>query len=102
MAEYAVLPEEFENIGIKDLLENEVAYAVPWSVWVKTDGTASINGTFSFEESPEGTLEMKVTKQKDIILVYLNTIKNHKFTKSEAPPHMGANEEDYIPVKFIK
>jgi len=102
MSEQDTLPEEFEGVGIKDLLEGEIVYTVPWSVWVKLDSTAAINGNYDFKADPHGTLSMKISRAGDRILVYTDTLKDHKFTKSDSPSHAGAKEEDYIPVRFVK
>ena len=29
--------KQFEEVGIKDLLEGETAYTLPWSIWVKPE-----------------------------------------------------------------
>ena len=65
--ELEILPEEFDAVGIKDLIVGETAYTVPWSVWVKLDGSAAINGTFAFEESPAGTMSMEIKKELCLI-----------------------------------
>lgn len=102
ITEFTTLPEEFDALGIKDLIVGETAYAVPWSVWVRLNGTAAINGSFNFEEHPSGTLSMEIKKVGPKIQVNLKTIGNYKFERSETPPHNGSSEEDYIPVIFIK
>lgn len=102
MAEFITLPEEFDALGIKDLIDGETAYTVPWSVWVKLNGTAAINGNFNFEEQPSGTLSMEIKKQGNKIQVNLKTVGKYKFERSENPPHQGSIEEDYIPATFIK
>lgn len=100
--EFTTLPEEFDALGIKDLIDGETAYTVPWSVWVRLNGTAAINGSFNFEEHPKGTLSMEIKKVGQKIQVNLKTVGNYKFERSETPPHSGANEEDYISATFIK
>lgn len=100
--ELTILPEEFDAIGIKDLLIGETACTVPWSIWVKRDGSAAINGTFVFEKSPAGTMSMEIKRENDRVQVNLKTVGKYKFERSENPPHKGSSEEDYIPVTFIK
>ena len=102
MTESSKLPEEFEAVGIEDMLQGESAYTVPWSVWVKPDGTAEINGTFPFHEKPVGTSKMGIIRDTDHVKVDTKTIKGETFSKTDNPPHMGAKEEDYIPVRFVK
>lgn len=101
MTETDFLPEELEEVGIKDLLDSESVYTVPWSIWVNSNGRARINGRYTFKEEPGGTASMKITRRGDEILVDTKTI-NYKFSKNETPPHVGANEENYLPVKFVK
>lgn len=102
MTEFTVLPEEFDQLNIKDLIDGETAYSVPWSVWVKMNGTAQINGKYSFEEKPKGTASMEIKRRGNEILINLKTVGNYKFDRQESPPHLGSTEEDYIPVVFDK
>lgn len=100
--EYSHLPEELEAIGIEDLQNGETAYTVPWSVWVKMDKSAFINGHFPFTAEARGTLSMLIKRRGDDVLVDMSTLEDHKFSRSEFPPHMGAKPEDYLPVKFVR
>jgi hypothetical protein len=58
----AYLPEEMEEVGLKDLLEGDVVYTVPWAMYAEEDGSLWLHGGYNFEYSPKGTLEMKVSK----------------------------------------
>lgn len=103
MAEsYSKLPEELEAMGIEDLADGEMAFTVPWSIWVKRDKSAMINGSYSFSSEPHGTSSMRVKRSIAEVLVDLDSLKDEKFSPSDNPPHMGAKPEDYLPVRFVR
>ncbi|MBI3559277.1 hypothetical protein HY085_02680 [Candidatus Gottesmanbacteria bacterium] len=100
--EYNQLPEELEQIGIEDLQNEELAYVVPWAIWIKKDREALINGHYSFSAEEHGTQSMRIKRRGPEILVDMASLGNSKFSRSEQPPHVGARPEDYLPVKFVK
>ena len=84
--EYSKLPEELEEIGIEDLQEGEVAYTMPWCIWLKMDRSASINKHSPFSTEEKGTLDMRIKKRASEVLVDMDSLKNSKFSRSEYPP----------------
>jgi hypothetical protein len=96
------LPEEFESVGIKDMIEGEEAYTVPWAIWVDREGKLRINGEYDFHSEPHGTASMRIKKRGNEILVDVNSIKGERFSRSVGPPHLGSTSEKYLPVKFVK
>lgn len=102
MTEFNTLPEKFEEITLAELDQGEVAYVVPWSVWVKSNGTMGINRGFTFSKEPGGTQSIRIKRRGEEFLVDMTSLEGYKFSREGSPPHMGSTENDYLPVKFVK
>jgi len=57
------IPEELEEIGINDLLEEDGwVYTLPWAVYADKSGRVWINGKYPFGTEPAGTLNLKIRR----------------------------------------
>jgi hypothetical protein len=100
--EFRKLPGHLEELGIADLMDGASAYTLPWAIWVDREGVPRINGNYTFEKEPMGTVSMRIERRGDEIYVDLDSIEGETFRRSDNPPHMGSSEEDFLPVVFYK
>ena len=96
--EQSQLPDELVEVTIADLIEGEVVYTVPWALFADGDGNLWINGNFSFDHEPHGTLHMMIEKRGKFIAVVKKTIGDYRFSKSEPSFVGGAN---WMPVVLV-
>ena len=75
----AILPEQHEQIGLKDLLNKEVVYTVPWAMYADSNGELWLNGDYTFGLSSRGTSTMKVTKKDSQYICDISKCKDHKW-----------------------
>lgn len=80
----AFLTEEMEEVGLKDLVEGESVYTVPWAMYAEEDGSLWLHGGYTFEDSPKGTLQMKVSKIDGEYVVNLSQCGDHKYSRTGA------------------
>lgn len=84
----ANLPDENEEIGLKDLLDGEVVYTVPWAMFADRQGNLWLNGNYTFRDKPMGTLRMKVSKMRGEYIVDISHCQYHKWSRGE-PGYVG-------------
>ncbi len=71
------LPKE---IGpLKDLMNNEIGYAVPWAMHLDSQGFCWLNGDYLFFSQPGGTLEMKITKKNNSYICDIRKCQDYKW-----------------------
>ena len=73
----AVLPENLEEVGLKDIADGESVYTVPWAMYADDNGALWLNGNYSFDKHSHGTHEMKVTKDKGDYICDVSLCKDH-------------------------
>ncbi|OGC56940.1 hypothetical protein A3H26_01415 [candidate division WWE3 bacterium RIFCSPLOWO2_12_FULL_36_10] len=95
------LPPEFEqNNDIETLMDGRIAYTVPWSIWVDSDGSAFINKRYQFKDEQSGTFKVRIVREGDNIVIFTDSIEGETFSRHSAPSHNGATLDDYMPVVF--
>lgn len=95
------LPDELEEVGIKDLLEGEEAYTVPWAMFADSEGALWIKGSYPFHQVPGGTVQMRIRRRAGMIEVFQDTIpEDHRFSRGKSA-YVGGND-DAIPVILLK
>ena len=95
----STLPDDLVEVTIKDLLPSERAYTVPWAMCASECGELWINGRYTFDLSPGGTVQMKIKMNSTgMVTVYKNTI-NQKYSSGNiSGRHVGATQEHFLPV----
>jgi len=92
----SILPESFEENTIRHMLPGDVGYTVPWAMWADTDRCLWINGKYSVDSTPGGTVCMFIKRTEDGVIVYQNTIGTHRYSPVEQPGFVGG--ADPLPV----
>jgi hypothetical protein len=73
----AVLPESLKEVGLKDIVDGESVYTVPWAMYADDNGALWLHGDYHFEKDSGGTLQMKVTKDKGDYICDVSLCKDH-------------------------
>jgi len=80
------LPDHLEEITIKDMLEGESNYTVPWAMWADEKGRLWLNGRYFFHKEDGGigkTTRMKITRINGGFEVDISRCKNEKWASEE-------------------
>ncbi len=73
----AMLPESLEEVTLKDLMDGEVVYTVPWAMWSDKSGRLWLNRGYTFDHQPGGTVKMKVSKNDGKYICDVSLCKDH-------------------------
>lgn len=93
----AKLPESLEAVGLKDIVDGESVYTVPWAMYADDNGSMWLNGNYSFEDHSGGTLRMKVTKKSGDYICDVSMCKDHGWSRGG-----GQFFGDFIPLPVAK
>jgi hypothetical protein len=80
----AKIPDSLIEITLKDILEGESVFTVPWCMYAEKDGSLFLNGNYSFYHEPHGTVSMKVTKKDGEYVVDISLCADHRWNPSGA------------------
>jgi len=94
----ARLPDELVQCGIKDMIEGEVGWTVPWAMYADYDGSLWLNGSYTLQENPGGTVEMMISKKYNQYIVDITHCLEWKWNKG-TPGFVGDFEP--IPVSEL-
>ncbi|QQG96192.1 hypothetical protein HBE99_04430 [Mycobacteroides chelonae] len=99
----AILPEGIEETAISDMTVGDVAYTVPWAMWVDRQRRCWLRPDFSVETAPCGTASMRIRKRTDGFHVErTGYAREYEWRISDTPSAVvGANSTDYIPVRTL-
>ncbi len=84
----AMLPDHLEEVTIKDMLEGESCYTVPWAMWADEKGHLWLNGSYLFHKEDGGagkTTRMKITRINGGFEVDTSRCKDEKWASEENP-----------------
>jgi len=74
-----MLPESFEENTIEQMLPGDRGYTVPWAMFPDQNRVLWINGHYTIDSEPFGTGHMLIERTKTGVIVYQNTIGDHKY-----------------------
>lgn len=89
----ALLPEQLESVTLKDMLDGESFYIMPWGMYADNDGRMWLNGNYPISGEEKGTLKLLVTKRHGAYIVDVSMCKNEKWSRGE-PSFVG----DFTPL----
>jgi hypothetical protein len=92
--------EVLETSAVRDMRVGDVAFSVPWAVAVTADGRAYINGDYTTEQSPGGTVEMRIERQERGFVIEVPS--SYKYQLADEVPWLGAHPEDVLPVIEVR
>ena len=95
------LPEEMTEDSVVRMRDGEEGYVVPWAMFANPQRRLFIVGTYTVHVKPGGTVQMKIKKQGETILVDRKTIRGEKYSPG-MPCYMGVSKKDYLPVQLIE
>ena len=76
----ATLPENLESVGLKDILENQSVYTVPWAMYADNNRMLWLNGNYTFGDQPHGTQQMRVIKMNGEYICDVSRCKDHSWS----------------------
>lgn len=92
-----------EGILEKDQISNmaigTMGYTLPWAMIVTSDGRCFLNGGYTFDPRPGGSVTMRVTRTSKGWEVFVPP--GHKYERADAIPFVGASSSDLIPVAVV-
>lgn len=77
----AKLPESLEEVGLKDIVEGETVYTVPWAMYADYNGELWLNGNYSIHNQRGGTVQMGVTKKHGEYICDVSYCKSHGWSR---------------------
>jgi hypothetical protein len=92
--------EYIEADTLSQLREGRSGWTVPWAMAITKEGDCYLNGSYTFQNNPGGTVQMLVENTKDGLEV--SVPHGYKYQPSRAIPWLGAREEDLLPVVKVK
>jgi hypothetical protein len=97
MSRHAVLPEGLEDGGgIGGMMIGEVAYTLPWAMWVDTDRRCWLHPHYPARESAGGTVQMRVERRLDGYHVWPPP--GNKWSVKRRNGFVGGEDVEFIPV----
>lgn len=96
-----LLPSALEETEILSRLAiGETAFTVPWAMAVSEDGRCYLNGGYTTEARPGGTVTMKVERKEEGFVVTVPPTK--RYSTAERPPWVGSGLADIFPVVEVR
>lgn len=92
------LPEAYEENTIAEMLPGDEGYTVPWAMWADEDRVLWINGKYSFTKNVFGTSHLRIKRTQAGVIVYQNSIGDHRYSPGRACYVGGA---DPLPVDLV-
>ncbi|MEI8355177.1 MAG: hypothetical protein WCG31_03630 [Deltaproteobacteria bacterium] len=77
----AKLPKSLEEVGLKDIVDGESVYTVPWAMYADDKGLMWLNGNYTFENHSMGTLKMKVSKKSGGYICDVSMCKDQRWSR---------------------
>ena len=99
--ECSVLPEELLEDTVARMRDGEVAYIVPWAIYVDVDGRMMIPSRCSIGKTSCGTRCARIKRQGNTILVERDSIKDHKWVPGQFST-FGLSLKNLFPVKLVR
>lgn len=83
------LPERMVEHTIERMAVNEVAYTMPWAMWVDLDRTGWLHPQYPAHPYSGGTADMMIVRTKDGF--HVSTPYGQKYTPSAEPGYCGSD-----------
>lgn len=98
--EQSKLPDQLKEQTIDEMPQG-VFFTVPWAMFADKDGRMWINGKYTYDRRPRGTVQLKITREPKSghILVDKNSIGDHRYSRSGDTFVGGAS---WLPVTLVK
>lgn len=93
---HATLPENLEAAAIDTMMTGEVAYTVPWAMWVDTQRRCWLHPKYTTHETPHGTVEMRIELRQDGYHVWPPA--GATWDMQEDHSYFGGGSIEFIPV----
>lgn len=79
----AMLPESLEEVTLKDLMNGEDVWVVPWAMYADDKGRLWLNGGYPFHHdyTPDKTPQMKVSKNNGEYTCDVSLCRDHGWPK---------------------
>ncbi len=92
------LPEAYEANSIKLMSPGEVWWVVPWAMYADEDRILWINGSYTINTRPGGTVQLRIQRTRDGVNVIEESIKEHRYSPGK-PCFVG--EFTPLPVNLV-
>lgn len=92
----ASLPEDLEEETIDNMVTGQVAYIVPWGMWVDSERHCWLHPKYTVFDVPKGTVQMRVELSEDGYHVWPPV--GYTWQPSAEPGYMSPSNTEYIPV----
>ena len=91
------VPDAFENKNqLKNMKVGQQGYIVPWGMWIDLDGNCYLNENYTLDQSPGGTVSLKITRVNDGYIAHIHEMtEKHKWERQESPSYMSPKEMCY-------
>lgn len=80
----SLLPDHMEEDTIKRMNVGDWGYTTPWAMYAERDRTMWINGNYTIDKSPGGTVQMLIRRMSDGVEVDLSTIRGEQYSPGGA------------------
>lgn len=103
MRNQSTLPDHLEENTIKGMDIGDTGYTVPWAMFAGGDRRLWIDGNFTIDSEPGGTVCMLIKRMSDGIDVQESTIGDHKFqANGEGREGVVAPPPNAMPVSLVR
>ncbi len=76
----ARLPETLEEQTIDKMLPGDKGYTVPWAMYAEPNRDLFLNGKYSVQSQPGGTVQMHIERTETGVIVDQKTIGKQKYS----------------------
>ena len=92
----ATLPENLQEATVDSMMTGQVAYMVPWGMWVDNERACWLHPKYTIYAQPGGTVVMRVELRQDGYHVWPTS--DHKYSPTQEPGYASPSDTQYIPV----
>lgn len=94
----ALPSDDMEERTISQTLPGESGWAVPWAMYAKKDRTLWLNGKYTIDDCPGGTVEMKIKRVDGGFEVDISRCEDSKWSPGGDGYVGGAQPEPVVKV----
>jgi hypothetical protein len=91
----ATLPENLEEATVDSMVTGQVAYMVPWGMWVDSERHCWLHPKYPIRTQPGGTAAMRIELREDGFHVWPTA---HRYSPSSEPGFVSPTDTEYVPV----
>lgn len=92
----AVLPEDVEEYTLSSMNTGDVAWTLPWGMWVDRARRCWLHPSYPAESQPGGTVQMRVELREDGYHVWLPA--DQRYSPQDQPAYVSPRDLEYLPV----